>query len=525
MMPQMLSALRSPSVLIVPLVAGLAVFALLLIIRRLLRRMGGVRGFGLAYLLGALALGVAVGAMVFLMEQGQPIDPAFRSALLAILVCSWGLVALGLVEHMLLKHWLQQGGPAIPRLALDIGRALALILVILLTIWLVLGVQLSSLVISSTVLSAVIGLALQDLLKNVIAGIALQTERPFDVGHWVEINKQTGRVVEMSWRATRVITVDGNYIIYPNSSLAQAELINYTLGSPVQAMHVQVGVGYGYAPNLVKRVLIEAALASPDVCRDPRPSIKLIQYGDYSVTYDVKFWLYSYDNYTDKRDTVMTNAWYYLHRAGINPPLPIREVYMHQIDPLAKAEQHHAHIENLIGTLRRVELFEALDSAELRELAEHASLQLYAKGERLARQGEPGATFFIIRSGRVRIDVDDILDDNLASVTVNRLGPGDFFGEMSLLTGAPRGATVTAEEDTEALVVAQADIAPLLEANPQLPERLGAVLSRRLAMNRAALATRQAHDAPVEEISRPTLVRRIRQIFGLNGRSAAADHR
>src|SRR6266545_5592821 len=525
MMPQMLSSLQSSSEMILPLVAGLAVFTLLLIIRRLLRRMGGIRGFGIAYLLGALGLGVAVGATVLAIEQGQSIDLTFRSVLLAILVCSWGLVALGLIEHLLLKYWLAQGHPAIPRLALDIGRALAFIVVILRTLSLVLQVQLSSVVISSTVLSAVIGLALQDLLKNVIAGIALQTERPFDVGHWVEINKQTGRVVEMSWRGTLVITVDGNYVIYPNSSLAQAELINYTLGSPIQAMHVQVGVGYSHAPNLVKRVLMEAALASPDVCRDPRPSIKLIQYGDYSVTYDIKFWLHNYDNYPEKRDTVMTNAWYHLHRAGIKLPFPLREVYMHQVDPLTEADQHHVYIESLIGTLRRVELFEALDSAELHELAEHVSLQLYGKGERLARQGEAGATFFIIRSGRVRIDVDDILDDDLAAVTVNRLGPGDFFGEMSLLTGAPRGATVTAEEDTEALVVAQAAIAPLLKANPQLPERLGTVLSRRIEMNQAALASRRALDAPEEEISRPTLVRRIRQIFGLNGRSATADHR
>src|SRR6266542_3621049 len=242
MMPQMLSSLQSSSEMILPLVAGLAVFTLLLIIRRLLRRMGGIRGFGIAYLLGALGLGVAVGATVLAIEQGQSIDLTFRSVLLAILVCSWGLVALGLIEHL--------------------------------------------------------------LLKNVIAGIALQTERPFDVGHWVEINKQTGRVVEMSWRATRVITVDGNYVIFPKANLAQAELINYTLGSPIQAMHVQIGIGYSHPPNLVKQVLTAAALASPDVCREPPPSIKLIQYGDYSVTYDIKFWLYNYDKYPAKLDAV-----------------------------------------------------------------------------------------------------------------------------------------------------------------------------------------------------------------------------
>lgn len=517
-------SLQLPAELILPLVAGLAVFALLLLMRRLLLRAGAIRGLGVTYLISALALGVAVGAAAWSAEQATPLDAVFRSALLAVLVCGWGFVALGLVEHLLLRRWVGQGHTHIPRLALDIGRALAFIVVALLTLSLVLGVQLSSVVISSTVLSAVIGLALQDLLKNVIAGVALQAERPFEVGDWVEFNKQTGRVVEMSWRATRVITVDGNYIIYPNASLAQAELINYTLGSPVQALHVQVGVGYSHAPNLVKRVLTEAALAAPDVRREPRPSIKLIQYGDYSVTYDIKFWLSSYDNYPEKRDVVMTNAWYHLHRAGIKLPFPIREVYMHQVDPLTEADQHHLQIASLIQTLRGVELFEVLDNAELHELAEHVNLQLYARDERLARQGEPGDTFFILRSGRVRIDVDDVLGDSLAAVTVNQLGPGDFFGEMSLLTGAPRGATVIAEEDTEALVVAQADIAPLLQANPELPERLGAVLARRMEMNQAALAMRRSPDEPMDAVNRPTLVHRIRHLFGLHSR-ATVEHR
>jgi small-conductance mechanosensitive channel/CRP-like cAMP-binding protein len=523
-METLLRDLQISSTLIVPLVYGLTIIALLLVIERLLRRSGMLHGFGIPYLLGTLTLSLAVGLTTAFKQLGQPIDGTLYSALLALIVCAWGFVGLGLAESLLIDRWIKRRGANVPRLVLDVGRGLAFIVVILLTLSLVLGVQLSSIVISSTILTAVIGLALQDLLKNVISGIALQGERPFEIGHWVEINKQIGRVVEMSWRATRVITVDGNYVIYPNSNLAQAELINYTIGSPVQAMHVQVGVGYSHAPNLVKQVLADAASASPDVCREPPPSIKLIQYGDYSVTYDIKFWLYNYDKYPEKRDAVMTNAWYHLHRAGIKLPFPIREVYMHQVDPLSEADQHHFQIEQLVASLRHVDLFAVLDSAELHALAEQTSQRLYGAGEVLARQGELGDSFFIIRSGRVRIDVDDDLNDSLPAVTVNRLGPGEFFGELALLTGAPRGATVIAEADTETLVVAQHDIAPLLQANPELPERMGAVLARRLEMNQALLATRRATDAvPTEDISRPTLVHRIRQLFGLNGRSAPAN--
>ncbi len=155
------------------------------------------------YLVGALALSLAT---VITALAGRPIDRTFHDLLLAVIVCSWGFVALGLIEDILVGRWAKRGGASMPQLVLDLSRALAFILVILLTLSLVLDVQLNSIVISSTLLTAVIGLALQDLLKNVIAGIALQTERPFEIGHWVEIDKQTGRVVEMSWRAKRLIT-------------------------------------------------------------------------------------------------------------------------------------------------------------------------------------------------------------------------------------------------------------------------------------------------------------------------------
>lgn len=502
-----------PSTLVLPLTLGVAALLALLVIRQLLRRAGIRRGIGLAFLLGALALGGATAIGVLARQLDAPIDAGLRSALLAAIACCWGFAGLGLFEDLLIRRVARRGQAPPPRLALDIGRALAFVVVILLTLSLVLGVQISSVVISSTIISAVVGLALQDLLKNVFAGIALQAERPFDVGHWVEINRQIGRVVEMSWRATRVITTDGNYVIYPNSTLAQADLINYTLGSPIQAMHVQIGVDYRHPPNQVKRVLAEAALSSPDVCREPPPSVKLVQYGDYSVTYDVKFWLYNYDKYTEKRDAVMSAAWYHLRRSDIKLPFPIREVHLHNSDSLTSAEQQQGLVENVVATLRQVDLFAVLDAAELAALAAHVDLRLYAAGEALARQGETGGSFFIIRGGRVRIDVAG--QDGGPAVTVNRLGPGEFFGELALLTGEPRGASVFAEEDTETLVVAQRDLAPILQANPELPERLGTVLEQRVAMNQMVLAI-QVNAGADEPISRPTLVSRIRQLFGLD---------
>lgn len=505
-----------PTLLILPLLYALGAFVLLMLLSRLLRRYGTLRGLGGPYLLGAIVLCLGIGLATALRRFGLAVDPLVEHILLAVLLFCWGFVGLGLIENLLIERWMKQSGLTIPRLVRDIGRAIAFTIAILISLQLLFNISPNSIVISSTVLSAVLGLALQDLLKNLIAGVALQLERPFDVNHWIQVDGDIGKVVEMSWRATRVITVDGNFVVYPNATLAQSNVINYTLPTPLQAMHVQIAVAHDHPPNLVKRTLIESTLASPEVAPDPLPSIKVHAYGDYSVTYDIKFWLHNYDRYPDKRDTVMTNAWYALKRAGIRLPLPVREVYSHEVDADLVASEQEQRITRVLSELRKAEFLEALDNEELRTLAERVHVRLYGIGDVLVRQGTPGDALFILRSGRVRVDMVDPQYHPPTTIMINELGPGDFFGEMALLTGAPRGASVTAIEDTEVLIVGKADLAPLLYANPELPERLGEMLELRRKMNQITLAQHRSGDTmPDASDERRTIGMRIRHFFGL----------
>src|SRR5262245_14796003 len=152
---------RSPE-LIAPLAYGLAAFALLLLVGRLLRRSGALRVPLLPYVVGAATLGFAIALVAGLERLDLPIDLELRNTLLAILLLAWGLVGLGLIESLLFERWMLRRGVAIPRLMRDIGRAIAFIIVVLLTVRYVFDLPLSSIVISSTVLTAVIGFALQD---------------------------------------------------------------------------------------------------------------------------------------------------------------------------------------------------------------------------------------------------------------------------------------------------------------------------------------------------------------------------
>jgi small-conductance mechanosensitive channel len=492
-----------------PLIHSALTLLLLLIILRLLYRRAGLRALLWPFFVGTLSLSIAIAMPVF----WQVSNDLINHVLLAIQVFAWGYVGLVLAEYALVERWARLRGVVVPRLAHDIVYTGAFVIGILFVLQLVFNIAPSSIVISSTILSAVIGLALQDLLKNVIAGIALQLERPFEVGHWVQIDGDTGKVVEMSWRATRLVNVDGNLVIHPNSVLATSALVNYSLPSAVQALHTQISLSYIHPPNVVKRVLVEAILASPHVSPNPPPSVKVLSYGDYSVQYDLKFWLYDYDRYPDKRDSVMTNAWYALQRADIRLPLPVREVYTHEETPENLAQRRLEHLERIAADLRKSAILAMLTDAELALLAERAYVRLYGIGDILVNQGDAGDMLFIMRSGRVRVDVRGADGQN---ITVNQLTAGECFGEMALMTGEARGATVVAVEDSEVLLVDREALTPIMHASPELPERFGALLAERRAMTQSALDMHTLASSAVHEpLPRVTLGHRIREFFGL----------
>jgi CRP-like cAMP-binding protein len=223
-----------------------------------------------------------------------------------------------------------------------------------------------------------------------------------------------------------------------------------------------------------------------------------------------------FDRYVETRDAVMTSAWYYVRRAGFRLPTPPRELYVHSSDPRNRADDEAREHERAAAALAAVELFSLLSPDELATLAARCERQTFGRGEVLVRQGDIDDTLYVVRRGRVRVEA--AAEQGGAAVLVSELGAGDFFGELALLTGAPRRATVAAAEDTEALLVRREAISPLIERNPALAEGLSAVLERRAAQRQSALAaTASAAADSAPDMSQPSLLGRIRSMFGLGG--------
>lgn len=316
--------------------------------------------------------------------------------------------------------------------------------------------------------AVVIGLALQDTLGNLFAGLAIQIEKPFGVGHWVTIGGQDGVVSEITWRATKMRTMDGNFVVVPNSVLARDTITNYCEPARGLRLQVDVGASYDVPPNVVKAVIGRALEQAPGIQHDRPPEVLLAEFGASAVTYHVAFWISDFEAHERARDLVLSRIYYAFRRHGITIPYPIQVEMSPEeggLAPVRTGVAEHA--------LEAVELFSTLTAAERAELVAIARPVLYAAGETIVRQGQPGQSMFVMLRGEASVRLAGARDE------VARLHAGDVFGEMSLLTGDVRSASVTSVTDCDLLEIDADGFRKVILANPSVLERVTSVVTLR----------------------------------------------
>jgi small-conductance mechanosensitive channel len=439
--------------------------------------------------------------------QGEVVVSQIIVALEALLVAN---VVLQLFDLLLWDYLLSTRRHIIvPRLIVDVFNFVVLAAVALAVLNRVFGVDLNAFLVTSTVLSAVIGLALQDTLGNVISGLALQLERPFNVNDWVRLSGHEGQVTQVSWRTITLRTRDNHSILIPNTSAAKEYVLNYSRPTPLQRMHASVGVAYRHPPGLVKTVLEQAVAEAEGVVSQPAPRALVKEYGEFAVQYDILYWITDFARAPQIHDAVMTRLWYALRRAEMTIPFPVRDVTVRTITDDDERRALERLRREVFAELRPLSVLAPLSDGQIEQLARTATLQRYTAGEALVRQGEAGDSLFVLKSGRVR--VDKRLEAG-GLVTLAQLGPDDFFGEMSLLTGEPRSASVTAEVETEVVIVEKGDLAEALASDFSVLE----ALSRALEARMSRIVSREA--SLLTETTAPrqaALLSRIQRFFGL----------
>jgi small-conductance mechanosensitive channel len=416
-----------------------------------------------------------------------------------MLALTFGFIRLGV--SVLLKLARLRARPT-PKILRDVLDGTLYLVATLIVVQRQFRIDFSSLLAGSAIVSVVIGLALQETLGNLFAGLAIQLERPFQVGDVVSVgNDVFGRIVQIGWRATRLENKRREIVSLPNTTFSKQGVKNYSRGSEPVGFDTFVVLSYDTPPNRVKAVVRDTLAEVPLVLAEPVARVRTWSYDHSGIKYRIRFYVADVARANGVRDEILTRLWYRLRREGIEVPYDQRVVHLR----FPEQQTTEFPVSSRIALLDDVDLFRVLGPGERERVAHEMVARRFGRGERIIEQGAPGQTFYVVAAGSVSILT-------VRGVEVTRLGRGQYFGEMSLLTGEPRSATVVAAEDAVLFELDRPTFAQLFDEQPALAGLLSEALAHRRGQLRAVA---EANGTVVEVREANWILDRLRSIFGL----------
>lgn len=433
-----------------------------------------------------------------------------------------GVLVLAMVEGLTRQVWALRRRPfPLPDLLGDILRGIVILLLAFFVLKGELGWDIGPLLASTALVTAVIGFALQGVLGNLLAGMSLHITRTVSPGDWIKVGDVEGKVTRTNWRETRLQSVNHEEMIVPNAWLSENTVHNLSQPEPRRRHRIDVGASYGDEPDQVIAALVEAAREVTEVLADPPPHALITTFADYGINYRLFFWTNQYHLRGNINGHVCRHIWYKFKRRGIEIPFPMSDKLLNdfmtvvytQRDLPPEAKSVTDTVRDLLASDLRAKLVvdgdgtPLLGEDDLRAVAPRVRRELWTRGETVMRQGDDGETFYVIARGRLDGVVE--LGPGQPSTTF-QVAPGAVVGEMSLLTGAPRGATLTTAESCELLAFDRPAFVTLLGLRPEVPERLAELAASRQAANAAAAdQARQAAASRGAEHGKEGILRRL----------------
>jgi small-conductance mechanosensitive channel/CRP-like cAMP-binding protein len=384
------------------------------------------------------------------------------------------------------------------RLFPDLTAAAIYIAAISVVLISVLALPIGGLLATSGVLAIVLGLALQNTLADVFAGIAFGIESPFNVGDRISLGDKTeGTVVQMNWRSIRILTDGDDVAIVPNSVVAKSDIVNRSFPTRVRSAFIELSCPANSNPERVIDTLQQATLLCPTILPVPRSSAVLTRLGATESRYRVNFSVSDTEHLSTTKDLLLRHARRQLYYSGLYFPRAAQDIRI--------PDEGSVRASPVLSLLHDIVLFEALEEEQLSELAGHLKPRSLEPGEVLFAQGGTEAVLLIVVCGILQISQHT---DISGQQTAGFIGAGDYIGEVSLLTGAPYAATATARTHCKLYGLDCKVIKPLLAANSDLYAEFDRSARRGLAILNRAVAVRATNDS-----GNQSLLHRIRAFF------------
>ena len=306
------------------IVAFIGTFIVALSFGRFLKRRAEVR-LGILYQLFCLALAFYVALAVYGLEAPWRVHVGAAAILL-----STALIVALVNRYVWDIYFERRKQTPIPHFLREVVALVIFVVALLFVLSFAYHAErgLKSVVATSGVVAVILGLAGQNLLGGIIAGMSLQINRPYKVTDWLKVGDTHGEVMEINWRSTRLRTNDGIYLDIPNNEIVKSTIVNLHYPTEVHAMRIRVGVDYNVPPNRVKDALTRAAQSAVNVLPEPKVRVFLVDFADHAVIYEIKYYMGNHSRINETNDAVRTNVWYELKRQRIRIPFPIRTLHL-----------------------------------------------------------------------------------------------------------------------------------------------------------------------------------------------------
>jgi len=485
-------------------VVFLVVFFGALTIGRFLKRRAGVR-LGILYRLFGLVLAFYAAIAVY------GVQATWRDHVgAAAILLSTALIVALVNRYVWDVYFEQRKQTPVPHFLREVvgGIIFLVTLILILSYGYHAQTQLTGILAGSSVVAIILGFAGQNFLAGIIGGISIQINRPYKVGDWLKIGETYAEVREINWRSTRLCTNDDIYLDIPNNEMVSHQIVNLHYPTEAHAMRIRVGIDYNVPPNRVKDLLGRAAQAAKNVLADPPVRVFLVDFAESSVTYEIKYYMGNHARINETNDSVRTNVWYELKRQGITIPYPIRTLQL-QRRGKRPVDQDHAEAREI---LHSEQIFSCLSEAQIENMVKRSRLNHFGRGERVIEEGDDGDSMFVLLRGTARV----LVAKNGSEIPVATLTAGNCFGEMSLLTGERRSATVRAEADCYVMEIGKPVMAEIIRDSPDCLRQLSEILAARKMETEGIVKEASSSDHDIRESEyRANFLHRLKTFFEL----------
>jgi len=404
----------------------------------------------------------------------QPLEltgSPFRDAVHAILKIAWWVLAGWFVVGVMRAVIVFQRSPREAKLVQDLLAGVIYLAALFAIVSYVFDLPIQGLLATSGVVAIILGLALQSTLGDVFSGIVLSFSRPYRPGDWISVEGGTdGRVIEMNWRATSILTARRDLAIVPNSTIAKSKIVNVSSPSGLHGTTVTVQLDAKTPPSRCSEILEHAIRNCRLIVATPAPTITVKAINATYIEFEIAFFVEELASTVKAQNELFDFIYRHLAAADIDLASP-------QNGPIADGEVRKSGT-GIDRLLELVAIFATFTPEERSVIAAKLKEKSYDEGEILVAPGAVLQSLFIVGNGVLSFTREEIEGD----IELLRLGPGDHFGEIGMLTGAGAVAKLSALIPTTVYELAKADLTPILEARPQVAQELCRALARRQAV-------------------------------------------